>query len=111
MAAVNNQFNPDYAAPPGWILKERLAAEGVSHAEFARRCGRSAKLVSEIISGKASLEPATALQFEKVLGVDANIWLGLESAYRLHQARKAEHSVAAASAEWASAFPVRDLVS
>ncbi len=82
MAAVH-EYLPDYAVPPGWVLEERLEAQGISQAEFARRCGRSPKLISEIISGKASLEPATALQFERVLGVDANVWLGIEAAYRL----------------------------
>ncbi len=110
MATATNQYGPDYAVPPGWILQERLEVEGISHAEFARRCGRSAKLISEIISGKAPLEPRTALQFEKVLGVDASIWLGIESDYRLHRAREAEAQNAAASAEWVKAFPVRDLV-
>ena len=110
MATATNQFSPDDAVPPGWILEERLEVEGISHAEFARRCGRSPKLISEIISGKAPLEPGTALQFEKVLGVDASIWLGIESEFRLHRAREAEAQNAAASADWVKAFPVRDLV-
>ena len=110
MATATNQFSPDYAVPPGWVLQERLEVEGISHAKFARRCGRSSKLISEIISGKAPLEPGTALQFEKVLGVDASVWLGIESDYRLHRAREAEAEDAAASAEWVKAFPVRDLV-
>ena len=88
MAMEALQYRPDYAVPPGWVLEERLDAQGISHAEFARRCGRSAKLISEIISGKAPVEPETALQFEKVLGVDAGIWLGIEADYRLHQARQ-----------------------
>ena len=75
MAVETNEYRPDYAVPPGWILEERLEVQGISQAEFARRCGRSPKLISEIISGKASLEPATALQFERVLGVDANVCL------------------------------------
>ena len=110
MATETNQFSPDYAVPPGWVLEERLEVEGISHAEFARRCGRSPKLISEIISGKAPLEPGTALQFEKVLGVDASIWLGIESEFRLHRAREAEAQTAAVSEEWLKAFPVRDLV-
>ena len=110
-STATNQFSPDYAVPPEWILQERLEVEGISHAEFARRCGRSPKLISEIISGKAPLEPGTALQFEKVLGVDASIWLGIESEFRLQRAREAEaQQHAAASAEWVKAFPVRDLV-
>ena len=110
MATATNQFSPDYAVPPGWVLQERLAVEGISHAAFARRCGRSPKLISEIISGKAPLEPGTALQFEKVLRVDASIWLGIESDYRLHRAREAEAEDAAAAVEWIKGFPVRDLV-
>ena len=80
------QYRPDYSVSPGSILEERLAAHGISHAEFARRCGRSAKLISEIIAGRAPIEPETALQFEKILGVDASIWLGLEKDYQLHRA-------------------------
>ena len=110
MATATNEYRPDYVVPPGWVLEERLEFQGISHAEFARRCGRSPKLISEIIAGKASLEPETALQFEKVLGVDASIWLGIESAYRLYKARKAEAEDAATSVEWANAFPVRELV-
>ncbi len=110
MATTTNRYSPDYAVPPGWVLQERLEVEEISHAEFARRCGRSAKLISEIVSGKAPLEPETALQFEKVLGVDASIWLGIESEYQLHRAREAEAESAGASAEWVKAFPVRDLV-
>ena len=82
MATATNQFQPDYAVPPGWIIEERLAAQGISHAELARRCGRSAKLIRESISGKAPIAPKTALQFEKVMGLDASIWLGIEADYR-----------------------------
>lgn len=110
MATGTNQYSPDYTVPPGWILRERLEIEGISHAGFARRCGRSPKLISEIISGKAPIEPETALQFEKVLGVDASIWLGIESDYQLHRAREAEAENAAASAAWAKTFPIGELV-
>lgn len=103
-------YNPDYSVAPGWVLSERLEVQGISQAEFARRCGRSPKLISEIVAGKAPVDPETALQFERVLGVDASIWLGIESAYRLHKAREAETEAAAASVEWAKAFPVRELV-
>ena len=88
MANTRNLYDPDYAVPPGWVLGERLDAQGMAHAEFARQCGRSPKLIREILSGKAPLEPETARQFEKVLGVDASVWLGLESEYKLHRARR-----------------------
>ena len=82
---VGNQYNPDYVVAPGSVLKERLEVRGISQAELARRCGRSAKLISEIIAGKAPLEPETALQLEKVLGVDASIWTGIETSVQIHR--------------------------
>ena len=108
---TTNRYEPDYAVPPGWLLKERLEAHGISQAEFARRCARSPKLISEIIAGKASLEPATALQFERVLGVHADIWVGTEAAYRLLQAREAELRTnrTATAISWAQGFPIDDL--
>lgn len=110
MATAANQFRPDYAVPPGWILEERLDVHGMSQAEFARRCGRSAKLISEIIAGKASLEPETAIQFEKVLGVDAGLWLSIESGYQLHRAREADAARAKDAIAWSKQFPINDLV-
>ena len=110
MTTATYRYEPDYAVPPGWILEERLEDRQISHAEFARRCGRSAKLISEIIAGKAPIEPVTALQFEKVLGLDASVWLGMESDYRLYRAREVEEQRAGELAEWSKAFPVSELV-
>ena len=52
MATASYKYEPDYAVPPGWILEERLDTRQMSQAEFARRCGRSPKLISDIIAGK-----------------------------------------------------------
>ncbi len=105
-----NTYQPDYPVPPGWVLAEMLESREISHAEFARRCGRSPKLVSEIIAGKAPVEPETALQFERVLDMDASVWLNIEATYKLHQAKKEEERALHQSLEWASQFPLKDLV-
>lgn len=106
--AATYQYQPDYAVPPGSLLKEYLAERGLSNTEFARRCGRSAKLIGEIVAGKAPVEPATALQFERVLGMDARIWLGIEANFQRHQGRTAEVKDNEATA-WAKRPPMRDL--
>jgi len=90
MVATTYSYRPDYAVPPGWVLEEHLESQGLSPAELARRCGRSANLIDEIIAGKAPVEPKTALQFERVLGVDASIWLGIEARYQLSRACTAD---------------------
>ena len=110
MAATVYPYQPDYAVPPGEVLAERLEIRGMSQAEFARRCGRSSKLISQIIAGEAPVEPDTALQFEKVSGLDARIWLGIEANYRLHLEREAEKQRLEESFEWAKGFPVNELV-
>ena len=109
MESQKNQYRPDYAVPPGWVLEERLDAHGMTHAEFARRCDRSPKLISEIIAGKAPIVPETAFQFELVLGVDASIWLGIEADYRLYMIRAITEKRAEAAGTWSRSFPVRDL--
>ena len=88
MITAANQYNPDYAVPPGWVLEDELGARGISQSQFARLCGLSAKLISEIIAGKAPIEPETAVQFDRVLGGGSDIWLRMESTYRLRLAQQ-----------------------
>ena len=87
MTTSKNRYNPDYRIPPGWLLKEHLEVRGISPAEFAEKCARPTELIEGIIAGKAPLDEATALQFEKFLGLKAYIWLGIESKYRSHRSR------------------------
>jgi len=110
MNTIKDTYQPDYAAPPGWILEEMLEVREMSHAEFARRCNRSAKLVSDIIAGKAPIEPETALQFEKVLGMDASVWINVEADFQLHKARKEEAEQHAKHVSWQKKFLVSELV-
>lgn len=102
-------YTPDYACPPGDLIQEYLESLDISARELARRCGRSGKLMSEITSGRAPIEPATALQLERVLGVSASIWTGMEAAYQLHQAKEAENKELESCYKWASGFPLKEL--
>ena len=109
MTAIRHPYQPDHAVRPGALVQEYLQAMGISGRELARRCGRSAKLITEIILGKAPLEPETALQFERVLGMDATIWLNMEAAYRLHLARAQDERRLEQHASWAQQFPLSEL--
>ena len=111
MDGIEYKYEPDYSVPPGSVLEEMLEARGINQAELARRCGRSPKLISEIIGGKAPIEPQTAIQLERVLGMDAIVWTNMEATYRLRQAEAAERKTLAAHAEWAERFPIKGLVS
>ena len=105
-----NTYNPDYPVPPGLVLEDHLESRGWSQNSFAEKCGRSAKLISQIVSGEAPIEPQTALEFERVLGMEASVWLNLESTYRLFLTKKRSSESLKDSVVWAKKFPVSELV-
>ncbi len=92
MTDIATQLYSDLAIPPGELLGEELEARGLSQRELARRMGRPAPLVSEIVRGKRAITPETALQLESVLEIPASLWVGLEAKYRLTLARNSVRS-------------------
>ncbi|MEW6720358.1 MAG: HigA family addiction module antitoxin [Thermodesulfobacteriota bacterium] len=102
-------YSPDYAVPPGESLLETIQALGMSQAELAARTGRPVKTISEIINGKESITPRTALQFERVLGVPASFWNNLERNYREALERIEERKRLADQVEWLKKLPVRSM--
>lgn len=103
------KYEPDYAVAPGEILEETLLSRRIQKADLAERCGLSAKQMSLIISGKALVTPETAINFERALGVSANIWNNLEAKFRLHQARKHDYEELSKHEDWLQRFPVSEL--
>lgn len=87
---TNGTMHSNLAIPPGEYLEEVLGELGMSKDDLARRMGRPATKLSPIFRGDKAITPETALQLEKVVGVPAHIWTGLESEYRLSLARRAE---------------------
>jgi addiction module HigA family antidote len=103
-------WRPDWAVAPGEILLEALQERGMSQSELANRTARPLKTINEIVKGKAAITPETALQFERVLGISARLWTGLEAAYRDHLAREDASRELEANAQWVDGFPIADLV-
>ncbi len=104
-------YLPDYCVPPGWVLEEILESKNMKPAELARRCGCSRTHIHKVLNAKVAVEPETAIQFERVLGVKAIIWTNLESAYRLHLAKEKEREKFIRNVQWAQRFPVKFLIS
>ena len=96
MAEATYRFEPDYIVPPGWVLEEYLEVREISPGEFAQLCGRSPELIAGIIAGEMPVDAATAAEFERVLGLAAHIWLGIEESFRNHLARKRDRQETAA---------------
>jgi len=87
---MTKEIYSDLPIPPGEFLEEVLEDLGMGKDELAKRMNRPPAKLSAIFKGDKTITPDTALQLEKVTGVPANIWTGLESEYRLTLARLQE---------------------
>jgi antitoxin HigA-1 len=64
--------------PGEMLLEEFIKPLAVSQSELAIRLGVSFPRLNEIIRGKRGVTPDTALRLERVLGMPADFWLGLQ---------------------------------
>jgi len=68
------------------LLEEFLKPLGVTQTAFAYRMGVSFPRLNEIINGRRAVTTDTALRLERVLGMSAGFWLGLQLDWDLWQA-------------------------
>lgn len=96
--------------PPGEFLKDELEARGWTQAEFAEIIGKDTRLVSEVMSGKRTVTPETAVVLGQALGTGPELWMNLESQYQLSKVRSVGEDSIARKAQLHSIFPVREMV-
>src|SRR5680860_220394 len=84
---VNTKQNTPVLILPGETLVELLEEKGMTQLELAERMGRPPKTINEIVKGKVSITPETAIQLEGVFSVPASFWMNLESNYQVALAR------------------------
>ncbi len=80
---------PRYRPPthPGeMLLEEFLKQLGISQSALAIRLGISFPRLNEVIRGKRSVTPDTALRLARVVGMSADFWLGLQQDWDLWHA-------------------------
>ncbi len=104
---IRNQYVPDVVSPPGETLEEVLETRAMSQAELADRTGRPKKTINEIIRGKATITPETAIQLERVLGIPASFWMTREQNYREALAREREFELLESQSEWLKKVPYK----
>ena len=107
---LENQFDPDYVSPPGETLLEAIETLGMTQAELAQRTGRPRKTINEIIKGRASITPETAIQLERALGVPSSFWNNRQRRYDEFQARHEEQRRLEEQVEWVRQFPYGAMV-
>jgi antitoxin HigA-1 len=85
--------------PGEMLFEEFLKPLGVSQSAFAERVAIASPRLNEIIRGKRSVTPETALRFAQVLGISADFWLGLQQDWDLWHAARSEKAAEIARLE------------
>ena len=108
---MSMDLRPARVAPPGRIIKRELDARGWTQKDLAEIMGRPPQAVSEIVRGRKQITPETALQLAAAFGTSPELWINLETNYRLYRARK-EHDKAeiARKSRLYSLAPISELI-
>ena len=72
---------------PGEFLIDELMEIGITATELSRRIGVPPNRISQIIHGKRDITADTALRLGKFFGTGPELWMNLQKAYELDQAK------------------------
>ena len=73
---------------PGALAKANLDELNLSVAEAAKTMKITRQQLHNVMQGRSAVTPEMALRFEKAFGGSADMWLRMQAAYDLAQARK-----------------------
>ncbi len=80
---IKNPFHPGEI-----LLEEFLVPLGYSQAMLAKKLGWTKAKLNELIKGKRGITANTALDLAEVLKTSPEVWLNMQGAYDLAQARR-----------------------
>jgi HTH-type transcriptional regulator/antitoxin HigA len=95
---------------PGEYIRDELEARGWTQEAFAHILGRPLRTVNQIITGTKAITPQTAQEIAAAFGTSAELWMNLESAYRLSKSRTDQDAVARRAKLYEEA-PVKEMIS
>ena len=79
---------------PGEMLRDEfLIPLKITQSELAERLGVSFPRLNEIVRGKRGVTPDTALRLERVVGMSADFWLGLQQDWDLWHAIHGDQAI------------------
>jgi HTH-type transcriptional regulator/antitoxin HigA len=108
--STRHEYRPTNVTPPGQTIGDLLGERDLRQTELATRMGVTPKFVNELVAGKASITPPTALALEKALDVPAEFWLAREAKYQEARARAAAYQGFSSSMSWLNDLPLKDMI-
>ena len=100
---------PIEAFPPGDFIREEIEWRGWTQEVLAEILGISLRRVNEVIKGKRRVTPETARALGKAFGTSAELWMNLESTYRLWLTEDADEAVERRS-RLHTEYPLKDMI-
>ena len=74
---------------PGDVLDSEIKARGLKKSAFAKQLGLSASQLSELLHAKRRVSEDLALRLEKLLDIEAEFWMRIQTKYNLDKKRLA----------------------
>ena len=103
---ISNEYRPTSVSPPGFTIADLLEERGIKQVELAARMGVTPKFVNELIAGKASISPTTAIALERTLDLPADFWLTRDARYQEFRARGDAQSELEGQVAWLDELPM-----
>lgn len=94
---------------PGEYIQDELDARGWTQESFADILGRPLRTINQILNGKTTITPQTAQEIAAALGTSPELWLNLESAYRLTLEHKEQNEVSRRAKLYGD-LPIREMM-
>jgi addiction module HigA family antidote len=85
---IANNMTSSLLIHPGEMIKDEIMARGLTQKELAQQMGVSYTVFNEILNGKRPVTTEYALLLEAALGINANIWIGLQTDYNMQKAKQ-----------------------
>jgi len=100
---------PQFATPPGEVLRKELEVRGWSQYDLADILGVNQSLVSAVITGKRPITLELARDLASAFGTEPAYWINLETSFRLFTANPDDGSIAR-RAKLFQAAPVNEMI-
>ncbi|MDR1654318.1 MAG: HigA family addiction module antidote protein [Prevotellaceae bacterium] len=85
---IANNIEPACPTHPGEVLKEEIAYRGISQKKFAAQIGVQYTVLNEILNCKRSVNVQFAMLVEAALGIDAELWVKMQTRYNMLTAQR-----------------------
>lgn len=83
----DNVIKPQFALHPSAIIDMELEERGLKKKFFAEQLQISPSQLSDLLHEKRHISANLAIKLERLLGIDAEYWMRVQSAYDIAMAR------------------------